>query len=111
MIYRHLRATGVPNLPKVIHAGDVKTAECVQETVNHTLLSDPRAKSWRRPTDHIRHMIHFRLVSELLIPLESVESAEDLLLVGRDILHSEYPIIQPRIFPNLIPDSTCCSIP
>ena len=94
-IYFDLRAKNVPNLPDVVCAGDVKSARCVQETENDTLNDDPEAASWRRLTEDIRHMIHHRIVSGLLIPLENLENAKDLLLVGRDVLCSKSSIILP----------------
>ncbi|KAK7688395.1 hypothetical protein QCA50_008768 [Cerrena zonata] len=87
-IYYDLKAKGVPNLPDIILTGDVQVGPIVQETMNDTLLSDPSTKSWRRSTDTIHHMIHHRIVSGLLIPLEYVENAKELLLVGRDTLNA-----------------------
>ncbi|KAK7688394.1 hypothetical protein QCA50_008767 [Cerrena zonata] len=87
-IYYNLKDRGVPNLPEIRRTGDVRVGSIVQETMNDTLLSDPSTKSWRRSTDTIRHMIHHRIVSGLLIPLEYVENAKELLLVGRDVLNA-----------------------
>lgn len=88
-IYYKLKAKGVPNLPDIRCAGDVLVDSWPQETMNDTLLSEPDTEFWRRPTDVIHHMIHHRIVAEVLIPLERVENAKDLLLVGRDILISK----------------------
>ncbi|KAK7688378.1 hypothetical protein QCA50_008751 [Cerrena zonata] len=87
-IYYDLKDKGVPNLPDIRCAGDVLVGSTVQETVNDTLLSDPSSKSWRRLTNTIHHMIHHRIVSNLLIPLDYVENAKELLLVGRDALNA-----------------------
>lgn len=88
-IYYDLKDKGVSNLPDIRRTGDVRVGSTVQDTMNDTLLSDPTTKSWRRSTDTIHHMIHHRIVSGLLIPLEYVENAKELLLVGRDVLNSE----------------------
>ena len=85
-IYRRLKAGNVRNIPNILCMGDVLQDGVVQETFNDTLLDDEDADSWRRPVHIIYHMVHYRLVSELLIPINCVEDAEDLLLVGRDIL-------------------------
>ncbi|KAK7688402.1 hypothetical protein QCA50_008775 [Cerrena zonata] len=84
-IYAHLKAKNVPNIPKIYHAGDVLVGTSTQETLNDTLLSDPSTNSWRLPTGIIYHMIHYRIVQELLIPLDEIQSARELLCVGRDI--------------------------
>ena len=90
-IYRELKAKGVPNLPDIKCAGDVSFNNQVQESTNDSLLSDGMAGSWSWSTTKIRRMIHHRIVSEILIPLECVENAGDLLRVGRDILHGKVP--------------------
>ena len=88
-IYHKLKAKGVPNLPDIVCAGDILDEGARQGTSNDSLLSDCNASSWARPTKPIRHMVHHRIVSGLLIPLTSVRNARELLLVGRDILTSE----------------------
>ncbi|KAK7688397.1 hypothetical protein QCA50_008770 [Cerrena zonata] len=87
-IYYDLKDKGVPNLPDIRRTGDVRVGSIVQETMNDTLLSDPNTNTWRRLTDTIRHMIHHRIVSGLLIPLDYAENAKELLLVGRDTLNA-----------------------
>ncbi|KAK7688371.1 hypothetical protein QCA50_008744 [Cerrena zonata] len=87
-MYHLLKNNRVPNLPHIRHAGDVKDGTCFQETTNDTLLSEKTAESWRRPTNITRHLIHLRIILELLIPLEEVENAKDLLLVGRDVMET-----------------------
>lgn len=88
-IYYDLKDRGVPNLPHIECAGDVLFETRIQETANDTLLSDPSADSWRRPTLLIQNMVHHRIVSGVLIPLDHLENVRELLLVGRDILNSE----------------------
>ena len=99
-IYRHLKLMGVEGLPVIRCAGDVLCGGTVQESLNDTLLDDPETSSWRTPTHIIYHMIHYRLVSELLIPLHMVEDARELLLVGRDILNGEYGLDYDMAFTN-----------
>ena len=62
-------------------------------TTNDTLFSDPGVDSWVRPTMPVRPMIHHRIVSGLLIPLQYAENAKDLLLVGRDVLNGDFSSI------------------
>ena len=88
-IYHKLKAKGVPNLPDIVCAGDILDEGVHQGTLNDSLLSDCNDSFWARPTKTIRHMVHHRIVSGLLIPLTSVRNARELLLVGRDILTSE----------------------
>ena len=85
-IYQQLKVGNVSRIPNIFCAGDVLYDGVVQETLNDTLLDDESADSWRRPVHIIYHMVHYRLVSELLIPIDNVEDVEELLLVGRDIL-------------------------
>ena len=94
-IYHYLKESGVENIPDVKYVGDVLYESVVQETFNDTLLDDETADSWRRPVNIIHHMVHYRLVSELLIPVDGVEDAQELLLVGRDILNGENDQIPP----------------
>ena len=89
-IYRRLKKKNVRNIPNIFCMGDVLEDGVVQETLNDTLLDDEDADSWRRPVHIVHHMIHYRLVSELLVPISSVEDVEDLLLVGRDILNGKF---------------------
>ena len=88
-IYHKIKARGVPNLPDIVCAGDILTGASHQSTLNDTMLSDYNDHSWARPTKPIRHMIHHRMVSRLLIPITTIRDARELLLVGRDILNSE----------------------
>ncbi|KAK7688400.1 hypothetical protein QCA50_008773 [Cerrena zonata] len=73
-MYYELKTRGVPNLPDIKCAGDILVGSCTQETTNDILLSDSNTKSWRRPTDVISHMVHIRLVSGILIPLEHIRT-------------------------------------
>ena len=84
-IYGKIKARGVPHLPEIFHAGDIYDGAISQETLNDTVLSGDD-HSWARPTKTIRHMVHHRIVLELLIPLTSVQTPKELLLVGKDIL-------------------------
>ena len=85
-IYMDLKAKNVPNLPEVICGGDVCFGDDVQQSQNDAILADRRAV-WVRPTSKaLRHMVHHRIVQGLLIPLECVDSAKDLVYAGRDIL-------------------------
>ena len=90
-IYHKIKARGVPNLPDIVCAGDILTGVSHQDTLNDTILSGHDDHSWARPTKSIRHMIHHRMVSRILIPITTIRDARELLLVGRDILNSEYP--------------------
>lgn len=101
-VYYGLKARGVPNLPNIRCAGDVLVGATLQETINDALLSDRNTNSWRRPTGHIHHMIHHRIVAELLIPLNGVENARELLLVGRDVLNSEFTSRSPAALVKLL---------
>ena len=89
-IYYKLRARGVSNLPDIICAGDVSDGKHIQQTLNDSLISRRRTLVWIRPTAKIQHRIHHRIVSEMLIPLDSIENARELLIVGRDILNGMY---------------------
>ena len=84
-IYRKLKAKGIPNLPEIFYAGDICDGSILQSTLNDSVLSEG-SHPWARPTKPIRHMIHHRIVSELLIPFTSVGTPRELLLVGRDVL-------------------------
>ena len=90
-IYHKIKTRGVPNLPDIVCAGDILTEALPQSTLNDTMISGHSDYSWARPTKPIRHMIHHRIVSRLLIPITAIRDARELLLVGRDILSSEYP--------------------
>ena len=81
----YLKTKGVPHLPDVICGGDILSDGKSQETINDLFSNDPDA-TWMRPATDIRHMIHHRIVQRLLIPLNQVESARELLRVGRDVL-------------------------
>ncbi|KAK7688393.1 hypothetical protein QCA50_008766 [Cerrena zonata] len=85
-VYAHLKANNVPNLPEIYYAGDVLIGADPQETLNDTLLSDPSTDSWRLPTGIINHMIHYRILQELLIPIDEVENVKELLYAGRDVM-------------------------
>ena len=85
MIFADLKKKGVPNLPDVICGGDIFSDGKRQETRNDLYWIDPDA-TWLRPVTDLRHMIHHRIVQKLLIPLNQVESARELLRVGRDVL-------------------------
>ena len=67
--------------------GDVLYDDLRQETLNDSLLNDRTADTWRRPVQMIHHMIHYRVVSELLIPIDQVEDAKELFFVTRGILN------------------------
>ena len=86
-MYYKLRAKGVSNLPDIIRAGDVSFEEQVQHTSNDRLISKQKPPAWMRPNSRIRRRIHHRIVAEMLIPLDNIQSVRELLLVGRDILH------------------------
>ena len=90
-IYHKIKERGVPNLPDIVCAGDILTEASHQDTLNDTMISSHSDHSWARSTRPIRHMIHHRIVSRLLIPITAIRDARELLLVGRDILSSEYP--------------------
>ena len=92
-IYRLLKEKNVVNLPDIKCIGDVMEGEILQETLNDTLLQDETADEWRRPVHLIHHMIHYRLVTELLIPLNAIEDAQELLLVGRMTLDSKISLV------------------
>ena len=87
-IYNKLKAKGIPNLPDIICAGDIRDGDTFQTTLNDTVASE-RNHARARPNKPIRGMVHHRIVSRLLIPLTSVRNAKELLLVGRDILTSK----------------------
>ena len=97
-IYSKLKERGVPNLPNIVCAGDIIVDGVVQGTTNDTLFSDPGVDSWVRPTMPVRPMIHHRIVSGLLIPLQYAENAKDLLLVGRDVLNGDFSSISYHSF-------------
>ena len=84
-VYHKLKARGVQNLPEIIYAGDIRDGSGLQSTLNDSVLFG-NDHSWFRPTKPIRNMVHHRIVSELLIPITSVQNAKELLLVGKDIL-------------------------
>lgn len=88
-VIANLKAKGVPNLPDIRHGGDVLFETATQETLNDTLRFDPSTEPWRWKTNIIHHMVHCRIVSRLLIPLDEVKDARELLSVGRDVLLSE----------------------
>ena len=73
--------------------GDVVVGGILQETVNDTLLRDESTQEWRRPVHLIHHMIHYLVVTELLIPLDAIKDAKELLLVGRIIVNSKLDLI------------------
>ena len=87
-IYNKLKAKGIPNLPDIICAGDIRDGGALKNTLNDTVASE-RNHARARPNKPIRGMVHHRIVSRLLIPLTSVRNAKELLLVGRDILTSK----------------------
>ena len=99
--YQYLKTAGVPNLPELVHGADIIVENELQKTENYLLLQDDkilRAPRSSRP----QRMVHHRLVQGLLIPLWYVESARELLRVGRDTLesaHSEF--VHPRYPSNL----------
>ena len=55
-------------------------------------------------------MIRHRIVSELLIPLTSVRSPRELLLVGRDILMGKDFLVCRDIIELTAFLSNCCSV-
>ena len=85
LIFADLKKKGVPHLPDIICGGDILSDGKRQETSNDLYWIDPDA-TWLRPVTDLRHMIHHRIVQRLLIPLNQVESARELLRVGRDVL-------------------------
>ena len=89
-ILAYLKTKGVPHLPDVICGGDILSDGKSQETINDLFSNDPDA-TWMRPATDIRRMIHHRIVQRLLIPLNQVESARELLRVGRDVLEGMRP--------------------
>ena len=94
-VHRRLKAKGVPNLPDIACGGDVSVSGIIQETIDDTILAHPEADSWLRPLANgtIQHMIHHRIVSGILIPLDHVKNAKDLLLTGRDVLKSMISLV------------------
>ena len=86
-MYRYLKEKDVENIPAIKCMGDVFDGTTRQETLNDSLCHDKKADQWRRPVHVIPHMIHYRIVTELLIPIGEVQDARELLLVGRDILN------------------------
>ncbi|CAL1708621.1 unnamed protein product [Somion occarium] len=82
-IYEDLKECGVPFLPNVIHAGDVKVGGEIQKTRCQEDSGNDHPE-WRKPCDRLHALVHYRVIQELVYPLSSAVSSNEAVQGVRD---------------------------
>ncbi|GJE92050.1 hypothetical protein PsYK624_082030 [Phanerochaete sordida] len=88
--YRDIERSKVDHVPKVVCGGDVlnRPEASPQVTITQDLAIGEESASWRRPPvseANLRKLVHYRILEDIVLPLEQLNNSRELLEAFRDI--------------------------
>ncbi|KAK7692061.1 hypothetical protein QCA50_005466 [Cerrena zonata] len=86
IVYERLQEHGVPFLPVVLSAEDVRHGRKIQKTVTQTFANAKVRPKWLVPCATLKTYVHYRVVQEIVFPLISATSSRESVQAIRDAI-------------------------